>query len=137
MRQTGFQQYQSVNVHTALVDADPHRLIQMLMEGAIDRLVQAKGRMAFNDYEGKNTFINKAVGIIDGLMCSLDQEKGGEIATNLERLYDYMVRRLLEANAKNDPRMVDEVIELMRTVKEGWDGIAPGVSGGVSAAAAG
>ncbi len=136
MKHVGFKQYQEVNVQTSLVDADPHRLIQMLMQGAIDRMIQAKGRIAYKDPEGRNTCINKAVGIIDGLMGSLDKEKGGEIAANLDRLYDYMIRRLFEANVHNDAEMVDEVIQLMSTVKEGWDGIAPVRTGAVSAVAA-
>lgn len=135
MRHVGFKQYQEVNVQTAVVDADPHRLIQMLMQGAIDRMVQAKGCIAYGDFEGRNTAINKAVGILDGLMCSLDKEKGGEIAANLERLYDYMIRRLFDANVKNDAIIVDEVMQLMLTIKEGWDGIAPARSASVSAVA--
>ena len=125
MKKSGLQQYQTLNVQTALVDADPHKLVQLLMNGAIDRVLQAKGFMERRDIENKNAIINKSVAIIGGLMDSLDMEKGGELAVNLERLYDYMCWRLFQANIHNDTAMLDEVITLMQTVKEGWDAISP------------
>ncbi|RMJ03904.1 Flagellar protein FliS [Marinobacter litoralis] len=119
----GLNAYQRVNTQTSITDADPHKLIQLLYNGAIERINMAKARMQAKDYEGKGKLIGKAIEIIGGLKSFLDFEKGGELATRLEALYDYMERTLLEASAKNDMAKLDEVISLLRSIKEGWDGI--------------
>ena len=118
------KQYQSVNTNAQLVDASPHRLIQMLMEGGLARLAQARGAMERGDVAPKGTLIGKAAEIVGGLREALNREAGGEVATNLDNLYAYMASRLLEANLKNDSAILDEVAGLLREVKSGWDGIA-------------
>ncbi|GGE58027.1 B-type flagellar protein FliS [Streptosporangium jomthongense] len=119
----GLQAYQRVNTQTSITDADPHKLIQLLYNGALERINMAKARMQARDYEGKGKLIGKAIEIIGGLRSFLDFEKGGELAARLEGLYDYMERTLLEASARNDMAKLDEVADLLRSVKEGWDGI--------------
>ncbi|WP_430414920.1 flagellar export chaperone FliS [Marinobacter adhaerens] len=119
----GLQAYQRVNNQTSTVDADPHRLIQLLYNGAIERINMAKARMQASDHAGKGQLIGKAIDIIGGLRSFLDFEKGGDLAPRLEALYDYMERTLLEASAKNDVAKLDEVLSLLRSIKEGWDGI--------------
>jgi flagellar protein FliS len=119
----GLQAYQRVNAQTSITDADPHKLIQLLYSGALERINMAKARMQANDIEGKGRLISKAIEIIGGLRSFLDFEKGGDLAERLEELYDYMERTLFEANVKNDPAKLDEVAELLRSIKEGWDGI--------------
>lgn len=118
------KQYQSVNTNAQLVDASPHRLIQMLMEGGLARMAQARGAMERGDVALKGMLIGKAVDIVGGLREALNQDAGGEVAANLDNLYAYMTARLLEANLKNDQTLLDEVAELLREVKAGWDGIA-------------
>lgn len=119
----GLRAYQRVNTQTSITDADPHKLIQLLYNGALERINMAKARMQAKDYAGKAQLINKAIEIIGGLRSFLDFEKGGELALRLEALYDYMERSLLEASARNDLGKLDEVGNLLRSVKEGWDGI--------------
>tara|TARA_R110000822_G_scaffold19219_5_gene62835 strand:+ start:4098 stop:4481 length:384 start_codon:yes stop_codon:yes gene_type:complete len=119
------KQYQTVNVNAQVSEADPHRLIQMLMEGGLQRIAQAKGAMQFNNVQLKGELIGKAIGIIGGLREALDFAKGGEVAANLDSLYAFMVQRLSIANLKNDAAILDEVAALLRDVKEGWDGIRP------------
>ena len=119
----GLQAYQRVNNQTSTVDADPHRLIQLLYNGAIERINMAKARMQAKDAAGKGQLIGKAIDIIGGLRSFLDFEKGGELAPRLEALYDYMERTLLQASAKNDVAKLDEVLSLLHSIKEGWDGI--------------
>jgi len=119
----GLQAYQRVNTQTSITDADPHKLIQLLYNGALERINMAKARMQAKDYEGKGKLIGKAMEIIGGLRSFLDFEKGGELAARLEGLYDYMERTLFEANAKNDLAKLDEVADLLRSIKGGWDGI--------------
>lgn len=114
-------QYNSVSVSTGIEDATPHRLVQMLMEGALDKIAAAKGHMVRNEPAEKGRFISWAISIISGLHTSLDMEAGGELSQNLADLYDYMVRRLGEASAKNDPAILDEVSSLLLEVKSAWD----------------
>ncbi|WP_417511945.1 flagellar export chaperone FliS [Methylophaga sp.] len=105
--------------------ASPYRIIQMLMEGALARVATAKGCIARNEIAEKGHQISWCIRIIDGLKTSLDAEKGGEIAENLDSLYDYITRRLLEANVSNDVAVLDEVTKLLEEIKAGWDGIPP------------
>ena len=119
----GLKAYQQVNTQTSITDADPHRLIQLLYNGALERINMAKARMQAKDFEGKGKLISKAIEIIGGLRSFLDFEKGGDLAPRLEGLYDYMERTLFEANAKNDIAKLDEVAKLLHAVKDGWDGI--------------
>lgn len=121
---SAMKQYQSVNTNAQLVDATPHRLIQMLMEGGLARLAQAKGAMERNDVALKGTLIGKTIDIVGGLRQGLNLEAGGEVAANLDNLYIYMTTRLVEANRKNDPAVLDEVAGLLREIKSGWDGIS-------------
>ncbi|MFO1372900.1 MAG: flagellar export chaperone FliS [Candidatus Competibacteraceae bacterium] len=130
------RQYQQVNVHSATAYASPHRLIQMLMEGALERIAVAKGCIQRQDIAAKGEQIGKAVDIIGGLREGLNQEAGGDIAANLDALYDYMQRRLVEANLRSDAAMLDEVADLLRPIKEAWDAIGNTPEATTSSAAA-
>ena len=115
-------QYKQVGVKAA-ENADPHTLIQMLINGAIERLNTAKMHLKQNNVAKKGESISRAISIIDGLRSSLDMQQGGEIAQNLEALYDYMQRQLLAANLKNKPENIDEVLSLMNEIRAGWSAI--------------
>ena len=121
------RQYQKVNSHAQISEASPHRLVQMLMEGGLDRMAQAKGALARGDIAQKGLMLGKAIDIITGLRDGLDAEKAEDPAAvhQLDALYAYMANRLVEANSANDADMVDEVARLLITVKSGWDAIAP------------
>ncbi|MBK5416559.1 flagellar export chaperone FliS [Pseudomonas sp. TH31] len=118
------RQYQKVGAQAQASEASPHRLVQMLMEGGLDRIAQAKGAIVRKDVPAKCVAISKAVGIVGGLREGLDLENSAEAVSELDSLYIYMMKRLAEANIKSDPRILDEVAGLLRTVKEGWDAIA-------------
>lgn len=120
----GAQHYAKMNRSTAVEDANPHQLIQMLYQGALDNLQQALGFMERKDFQMKGQLIGRAITIIGGLQGVLDHEKGGDIARNLDGLYDYMTLRLYEASRENNSDKVREVIGLLREIKSGWDGIA-------------
>ena len=122
--QNALDQYKKVGVQTGIENASPHRLIQMLMAGALEKIASAKGFLQRGDKGQKSQYIGWAISIIDGLRVSLDKNMGGELVDNLDALYEYMGQRLLMANIKNDPEMLDEVANLMREIKAGWDGIA-------------
>lgn len=120
---SGAKQYQQMNVQTSVMDATPHQLIAMMFDGLVGRLAMAKGFIGRKDYEGKSRALGSAITIIGALQDALDQDRGGEIAENLDRLYLYMTRRVFAAGVANDPDIIDEVIGLVKTIKEGWDGI--------------
>ncbi len=133
----GINQYSQVGTSSGVESASPHRLIQLLMEGALDKLAAAKGFVERGDIAEKGRFIFWAISIIGGLRGSLDMDKGGEISQNLYSLYDYMERRLVEANRNDDIAMIDEVIDLLREVKVGWDEVPMALRGGSTQAAHG
>jgi flagellar protein FliS len=117
------RQYQKVNGVAQTSEASPHRLVQMLMQGGLDRIAQAKGAIARNDVAQKGELIGKAIGIIGGLREGLDLEHQAEALADIDSLYAYMSKRLVEANVKNDPEILNEVARLLITLKEGWDAI--------------
>ena len=118
---SAMNEYKKAGVHAEVMDADPHRLIQMLMEGALERIAIAKGAMQQKNVALKGDRISSAISIVEGLRASLNMEAGGDISANLESMYEYMTRRLMEANLKDDVEMLDEVADLMRKIKSGWD----------------
>ncbi len=117
------KQYQRVSVQSEVFEASPHRLIQMLMDGGLERIAQARGAIQREKLAEKGELIGKAISIIGGLREPLDHKVGGELSQNLDSLYEYMTRRLLEANRGNDIAALDEVAGLLREVKSGWDAI--------------
>jgi flagellar secretion chaperone FliS len=124
--QEALKQYRQLGLETQVNNASPHRLIQLLMEGALERLNGAQAAMSRGDTATKGVLIGKAMGIISGLRSSLDMNvEGSDLPERLDDLYDYMGRRLLEASTFNNTEMVVEVIDLLKTLKSGWDGIAP------------
>ena len=123
MYNKGANQYRQVGMTSEIEGADPHRLIQMLMEGALTRMSQAKNMIDQKNHEGKAKLLGRVMDIIATLQASLDHDNGGDISSNLDRLYDYMNRRLLEASSANDTSMIDEVMVLLLEIKSGWDGI--------------
>lgn len=117
------KQYQQMSAHGAVMDATPHRLIQMLLDGAISRIVTAKGHMERNKIAEKGEQISKAMSIIEGLRNSLDFEQGGEIAQNLDDLYEYITNILFKANRDNNLDLLTEAGHLLGQIKGAWDQI--------------
>lgn len=114
--------YKTTSLDAELAVADPHRVIQMLMQGGLERLAQAKGAIERRDFSGKSTAISKAMAIINGLQDSLDLSYG-QIPQDLYALYDYMKDRLMDASKNMDCEAIDEVANLMITIKSAWDNI--------------
>lgn len=131
----GAKAYQEVNVSSAVNSASPIRLIVLLYEGAIGALASAKLEMTSNNVVAKARLITRAIDIINGLRAALDPSKGGEIASSLENLYEYMVRQLTMANLKNDPEILDEVHTLLGELHSAWLALAEKESSGGQASA--
>ncbi len=106
---SALQSYGQVGVHAGVESASPYRLIQMLMDGALSRIATATGNMKRGEIPQKGENISWAISIIEGLRASLDAQAGGEIATNLDGLYEYMGHRLVEANHENDAAILQDV----------------------------
>ncbi len=116
--------YKQVNVQSSIVDASPHRLVQMLFEGALENIAKAKGAMQQNQAARRGEIIGKAINIVQGLQGSLNDDEGGELAANLDSLYDYVIRRMIQANRKNDPAILSECGLLLSEIKSAWDTLA-------------
>jgi flagellar protein FliS len=99
------------------------RLIVLLYEGAIKFLKQAQRELAAGNMAAKGEFINKAVAILNELDACLNIEDGGEIAQNLRRIYLFLIRRLSEANIRRDPDYIQDVIDCLESLNEGWKAI--------------
>jgi len=126
--QSALKQYKQVGVQSGIESASPHRIIQMLMIGALEKVSIAKGHIERGDVAGKGEAIGGAMSIVDGLRASLDKSVEGDLVQNLDALYEYMGMRLLEANLHNDVAILDEISGLLLEIKQGWDGIAQEVS---------
>jgi len=122
---SGAKAYAHVGVETGVLAANPHKLISMLFEGALVALSTALHHMKTGNIAGKGLAIAKTMRIIDeGLRASLDKSVG-EIAENLDALYEYMGKRLVMGNLNNDPGALEEVQRLLTDLKDAWDQIAP------------
>lgn len=120
------QSYAKVGLEVAVETASPHKLILMLFDGAVAAINIAKFEMASGEIAKKGASISKAIDIItNGLRASLDMEAGGELAGRLAALYEYMAQRLLFANLKNSTATLDEVLELLISLRSAWEQIAP------------
>ena len=120
---SGALAYNNISASSGVEDADPHMLIQMLLDGAIEKTNKAKYFMKENKVEQKGKHISWAISIINGLQASLDNEKGGDIATTLNELYEFSTVTLLEANVSNDLKKLDSVLAVLNNIREGWMGI--------------
>jgi flagellar protein FliS len=135
-RSNQFQAYRQVGAATAIDGASPHRLVSMLIDAVIDEVACARGALNRGDIADKGRAIGRAVRVLDeGLKAPLDLQAGGALAQRLSDLYDYLMRRLTMANLRNDDEALQECARLMNTLREGWNGIAPGVDAPQMAAA--
>ena len=122
---TGAGAYARLGVETQAMSASPHQLICMLFDGAITAIGMARHHIAEGDVAAKGSAISKAVGIVaNGLKACLDAKAAGaagtELVANLSALYDYVIRRLLQANLRDDPRALDEAQSLLESVASAW-----------------
>ena len=113
-------QYRAVDAYGAAAAGDRLQLVSRMMQGALDRIATARGHMQRGEQAPKGEALGRAVRLIDGLRSCLDHERGGELAGNLASLYEYMTRRLTEANLRNEQQLLDEVAGLLEAIHSGW-----------------
>ena len=119
--------YQSVSVHGGVANSDPHGLVLMLMDAAVERITTARGCMERGDIVRKAKLLHSCISIIAELRGCLDMTRGGTIAQNLSDLYEYMMRQLLRANVDNQPAPIAEVLSLIAEIRSAWVAIGPEV----------
>ncbi|HKX53773.1 MAG TPA: flagellar export chaperone FliS [Nitrosospira sp.] len=116
--------YARVGLETGVIAASPHKLILMLFEGAQIALASALNHTKSGQIAARGEAISKAIAIINsGLQASLDVKAGGELAQQLNALYEYMGRRLLQANVHDRPEYIEEVMRLLGELHEAWEAI--------------
>lgn len=112
--------YNNVQIDAGVQSASAHRLIEMMFEGLLQRLAQAKGAIAQGNMELKGKKISDSISIVLGLRDSLDLDSGGDVAVNLDNLYDYIQRTLWQANLKNDEGLINECGTLVSQISSAW-----------------
>ncbi len=116
-------QYRCVDAYGSVESADPHKLVELLYDGLAEALTITRGAVERGNIAEKVMAVRKAAGIIDALRASLDLERGGEVAANLERLYDYMGRLLTRANLHGDVHALREMLSINETLRNAWAAI--------------
>ncbi|MEJ2455755.1 MAG: flagellar export chaperone FliS [Candidatus Thiodiazotropha sp.] len=101
--------------------ATPHRLVQMLMNGAMNGIAKAKGAIERGEHQARHNEITWTISVIEALRGALDFENGGKIAKNLDMLYDSMTHHLYIADIEQDVAPIDEVVSLLKEIKTAWD----------------
>lgn len=121
----GTQAYAKIGVESAVMSASQKQLVVMLFDGALSALVRARLFLQEGNMEGKGLSLSKAINIIEnGLKQGLAEGSGDELTENLLGLYAYMVRRLLQANLRNDVEAIEEVEGLLRNIADAWKEVA-------------
>ncbi|WP_147198519.1 flagellar export chaperone FliS [Pantoea sp. MBD-2R] len=120
-KSSGAQLYRKVGLESSVLGASQHQLTTLLFDGALSALVRARLFIQDGQIEGKGNALSKAINIIEnGLKAGIADESGDELADNLISLYEYMTRRLLQANLQNDVAAVQEVEDLLRNIADAW-----------------
>ncbi|KTD64131.1 flagellar export chaperone FliS [Legionella spiritensis] len=118
--QQAVQQYKSIELQTRIESASPHQLIDLLLQGARSHIASAQGNIQRKQISEKGEHIGKAISIIEGLRTSLNHEQGGEIASNLDKLYEYIQHLLLKANLDNDIDLLSQANLLLADIHQAW-----------------
>jgi len=121
--QEAYGGYHAVNLDAQTSRASPVELVLLLTDGLLDELARARAHIVARRYEAKAKSIDKCVEIINGLSSSLDFDSGGETVANLAQIYEFCAIRLHGASIKLDPAMIDEVVQILTTIRQGWKGV--------------
>jgi len=109
---------------TELQSRTPLELVAMLYDGAIRFTSQARDAFVRRDIPARREAVSRVIAIVSHLQSTLDMERGGELAVTLDRLYTFILDRLMSASFTQDPALLDDVLNILNTLREGWVGIA-------------
>lgn len=118
-----YEQYRSVALESRAATASPYELVLVLFDGLLDELARARGHIEAKRYQQKGMSLEKCMNILNGLNGALDHDNGGEVVAGLARLYDYCIYRLSDISVSLSVEDLDEVTDLLRTLREGWEGV--------------
>lgn len=118
-----YQSYRSVDLEAKAAAASPYELVLVLFDGLSDELERARGHIEAKRYQQKGQSLEKCINILNGLSAALDTEGGGELVQDLARLYDYCIYRLSDVSVTLSLKGLDEVVELVGILREGWEGV--------------
>ena len=127
MLSRGRARYNTVNNVSSVTGRTPIELVILVYDRIADKLLAAEAAIAANQRAALGEAVQQAIDLIEqGLVAALDHDKGGEVSANLGRVYDYCLRRLLQANLWRDVEMLREVGRLLAELREGWEFIRQG-----------
>ncbi|AJC21219.1 flagellar export chaperone FliS [Pandoraea pulmonicola] len=124
MDNVGYRSYHAANLEAQIASASPVQLVLVLTDGLLDELARARAHIVARRYEAKGASVSKCVAMINGLNSSLDMDSGSEAVSQLASLYDYCAWRLVQASGDLSVEPIDEVVRLIGTLREGWQGVA-------------
>ena len=118
-----YEGYRSVDLESRAASASPYELVVVLFDGLLDELARARGHIEGKRYQQKGQSLEKCLNILNGLNGALDYDTGGELVQGLSRLYDYCIYRLSDVSVTLSLEGLDEVVHLLETLREGWEGV--------------
>lgn len=118
-----YDSYRSVDLEARAAAASPYELVLVLFDGLLDELARARGHIEGKRYQQKGQSLEKCLNILNGLNSALDYDNGGEVVQGLSRLYDYCIYRLSDVSVTLSLEGVDEVVNLLGVLREGWEGV--------------
>jgi len=118
-----YDSYRAVDLEARAAAASPYELVLVLFDGLLDELARARGHIEAKRYQQKGASLEKCLNILNGLNGSLDYESGGELVQGLARLYDYCVYRLSDVSVSLSLEGLDEVVQLLGVLRDGWEGV--------------
>jgi len=118
-----YDSYRSVDLEARAAAASSYELVLILFDGLLDELARARGHIEHKRYQQKGASLEKCLNILNGLSSALDYEEGGELVQGLARLYDYCIYRLSDVSVTLSLEGLDEVVQLLGVLREGWEGV--------------
>ncbi|BAN49937.1 flagellar export chaperone FliS [Metapseudomonas resinovorans] len=119
-----YNSYRSIDLEAKAAAASPYELVLVLFDGLLDELARARGHIEHKRFQQKGQSLEKCLNILNGLNGALDYEGGGEVVQGIARLYDYCIYRLSDVSVTLSLEGLDEVVHLLGTLREGWEGVS-------------
>jgi len=118
-----YDSYRTVDLEARAAAASPYELVLVLFDGLLDELARVRGHIEAKRFDQKGRSLEKCLNILNGLSSALDYDQGGELVQELARLYDYCIYKLSDISVSLSLDELDEVVKLLGTLREGWDGV--------------